>query len=94
MKKWSVSACVAGSKHLGTFTAESGEDAIQQALDDNGDVSLCHQCSRQCEDGEAISASAEAEDGTEAHWSDDSWEGQARAAGWTPPKKKRTKKST
>ena len=59
MMKYSVNASVVGSKHLGVYEAENKEDAIRQAMDENGYVSLCHQCSSECEDAEIEDVSAE-----------------------------------
>lgn len=52
MPKYSVNAAVIGSKHLGVFEADTPEKAIEMALDENGYVSLCHQCSDECESPE------------------------------------------
>lgn len=85
-KKWSVTAVVTGSKHIGTFMAETGEKAIQMAYDsDTCDVSFCHQCDTECEDpqiGSLVASSGD--DVVDEH---ESWQDRARAAGWTPPKK-------
>jgi len=50
MKKWSCNATVVGGKYLGVVEAETREEAQGKAdkLADAG-VSLCHQCSGQCE---------------------------------------------
>jgi hypothetical protein len=51
MKTWVVTATVTGSKYLGTINAETKREAriIGEALHSNY-ISLCHQCSDQCED--------------------------------------------
>jgi hypothetical protein len=56
--KFRVYGVVTGSKYLGKYEADSKEAAIAMALDDCC-VSLCHQCSRECEDPEIIKAVAE-----------------------------------
>lgn len=90
MSKWRVSATVAGTKYLGEYEAADGRAAVDAALTEHGSVNLCHQCSRQCEDGEVIEATATNIVTDEEHaWSatPDDWEAKARAAGWSPPKK-------
>ena len=58
-KRWSVSGVVAGSKFLGVFEADTEAEAVEMALDsENAFVSLCHQCSDQCEDPQIESAVA------------------------------------
>lgn len=58
-KMYSVVGLVTGSKFLGIFEASSEDEAIEMALNsDAAYVSLCHQCSSQCEDGEIQTASA------------------------------------
>ena len=52
-KKFAVYGRVVGTKYLGEFEAESEEAAIEQATKNGEDhVSLCHQCSGECEDPE------------------------------------------
>ena len=61
-KKWDVTAHVYGSKFLGTFEADTAEEAIQKAYAENGHVSVCHQCSHEINDpelGEAEATEAE-----------------------------------
>ena len=62
MTRWSVVGKVIGSKYLGTFEAETAEEAIDKALGENGSVNLCHKCSSECEDGEVVDAEAEEEE--------------------------------
>jgi hypothetical protein len=50
MKKWRVYATVVGSKCLGEYEAETAAEAEEMALDKEGYVSLCHQCSREIDD--------------------------------------------
>lgn len=58
--KWSVNGVVQGAKHLGIFEADTKEAAVEMALDKNGGpISLCHQCSSECEDGSVEEAVAE-----------------------------------
>lgn len=53
MPKFRVSASVVGSKYIGEFEAETAEDAEQLARDSSeASISLCHQCSCECEDAE------------------------------------------
>lgn len=50
-KKWSVSGAVTGSIYLGEYEADSAEEAIKMALDDEeAHPHMCHQCARYCED--------------------------------------------
>jgi hypothetical protein len=59
-KMWRVHGTVTGSKYLGEFEAETEEEAIEKALDsDAAYISLCHQCSGNCEDPTVESATAE-----------------------------------
>jgi hypothetical protein len=51
MPKFSVWGVVTGTKYLGEFEAATKEEAEQMALDGTH-VSICHQCSRECEDPE------------------------------------------
>jgi len=52
-KTYSVSASVRGSKYIGEFEASSKEEAMEIALkSDEMYISLCHQCSSECEDAE------------------------------------------
>ncbi|WFU52216.1 hypothetical protein QA639_21145 [Bradyrhizobium pachyrhizi] len=53
MKQFSVVGVVTGSKYIGTFWANSKEEALKMAeASDNNFVSLCHQCGDHCEDPE------------------------------------------
>ena len=53
MPKYSVYGAVKATKYIGTFEAESEEEAEKMAWDsDNAYVSLCWQCSEQAEDPE------------------------------------------
>ena len=63
MAKWNITGAVRGSKYLGIFEAETKEQAIEMALNsDECHVSLCHQCSSECEDPEIDEVFAEEED--------------------------------
>ena len=51
MPKFSVYAKVTGTKFIGEFTAKNKQEAIEMAEESsNCWVSLCHQCSSECED--------------------------------------------
>ena len=53
MPLYQVTATVVGSKYLGEFEAETEEAAKEMALaSDAVFISLCHQCSDQCENAE------------------------------------------
>lgn len=83
-KTWTVTAVVVGSKYIGKYEAETGEDAIEMASAD-ADVRLCHQCSDECED--ATIESLDASSGDDVVSDREAWQDRAREAGWTPPKK-------
>jgi hypothetical protein len=53
MKKFTVVGLISASKTIGTYEAETKEEAIEMAMDDNGNhyISLCHQCSREVDIG-------------------------------------------
>lgn len=58
-KVWAVNGIVKGGKFLGYFKAETKEQAIELALNsDASNVSLCHECSGECEDGAIEEADA------------------------------------
>jgi hypothetical protein len=60
MPDFHVYGHVTGSKYLGKFTANSKEEAMEMAeKSENNYVSLCHQCSDECEDPEIHSMNAE-----------------------------------
>ncbi len=60
MPKYRVVGTVVGGKYLGEFEADSAELAEEMAMDEHGgNISLCHQCSGECEDGEVTAAHAE-----------------------------------
>lgn len=51
MKKFRLYGVVTGSKYLGEVEAETSTEAIEQAGKlDMVWASLCHQCSKECED--------------------------------------------
>jgi len=51
--KYNLIGTVVGSKYLGTVEAESPEEAKEMARNlDSCSISLCHQCSCECEDAE------------------------------------------
>lgn len=60
MKRWSVIGSVTGGKYLVVFEAKTADEAIEKAINKNGGmISLCHQCSSECDDGTVEEASAE-----------------------------------
>lgn len=59
-RPYSCSAIVVGTKYLGVFYAESEDEAIALALQsDKSNISLCYQCSVECEDAEIDEVFAE-----------------------------------
>jgi hypothetical protein len=56
--KFNVYATVTGSKYIGEFEADTKEEALEKAADECY-VSLCCQCSRECEDPEVTELTAE-----------------------------------
>lgn len=54
-------------------------------------VSVCHQCARGIRAPELVKFVAESGDDFVENDPELSWEEQARAAGWTPPKKSKRK---
>lgn len=51
IRTWRVWGIVSGSKYLGTVKARTKNGALDKAEEmEEGYVSLCHQCSSQCED--------------------------------------------
>lgn len=53
MKTYHVYGTVTGSKYLGTVKAENEEEAKEKGLMlPSASVSLCHQCSEECENPE------------------------------------------
>ena len=66
LKRWVVTGTVSASKYLGTYSADTKEQAEEMAMNDPNacSVSLCHRCSSECEDPEIVNAEAsEARDG-------------------------------
>jgi hypothetical protein len=60
MAKWRLYAAVHGGKHLGEVEAATAEEAIEKGYElDTCYVSLCHQCSRQCDGAEIGDISAD-----------------------------------
>lgn len=60
--KYHVTGVVTGSKYLGLFEANSEEEAIELAMESEAaHVSLCNQCSDECEDGQIEEAIASKE---------------------------------
>jgi hypothetical protein len=58
MAKFHVSATVVGSTYIGEFEAETDQEAID-AASTQAHVSMCHQCSKNCENIEITEFSAE-----------------------------------
>lgn len=56
VKKYGVYAKVVGSKFLGTVEASDAQELREkvQELEYDAHVSLCHQCSGECEDPEIV----------------------------------------
>jgi len=54
MPKFRVYGIVSGSKYLGEHEAKDKDDAEYKAMKQNGYVSLCHQCCRECDDPEIV----------------------------------------
>jgi hypothetical protein len=53
MPRFNVYAPIHGTKYLGTYDAETAEEAIEKAEQDqeaDTDVSVCHQCSRKVDE--------------------------------------------
>lgn len=71
--------------------AETGEDAIEQAMDGAG-VNVCHQCANDVGDVELGRFVATCGDDVVEDEPALTWQEQAKAAGWTPPPKKRAAK--
>ena len=90
-RTWNVSATIVGSQHVGTYDAETGEEAIEMAGEDVS-TSFCHQCSRRIENAEVSAMTAECGDELVTKEEAPSWEDRARKAGWRPPAKKRAQK--
>lgn len=60
MPRFNVYASVVGTKYLGEFEAATKEEAAEMALRSGAaHVSLCHQCTDECEDPECSDATAE-----------------------------------
>lgn len=60
MTKYRVYGKVEGTKYLGTFEANSKEEAENMAGDsEEAYVCLCHACSSECEDAEITTFTAE-----------------------------------
>lgn len=60
MPKYHCYAEVTGSKYLGVVEAESESEAIENALElGSSYVSLCHECTRECEDPAVTNVSVE-----------------------------------
>ena len=78
MKTYLIHGTVVGSKYLGEVEAETAQEALDIAIKElDFSVSLCHQCSGQCEDGEIDHYGAEnAADLDDSAQVDGFWEGQ------------------
>jgi hypothetical protein len=59
-KTWRATATVSGGKFLGEVEAETAEEALGLAEQlDTANVSLCHQCTDQCEDAQIANVTVE-----------------------------------
>lgn len=45
MRKWNVSIAFSASKYVRGIEAETEEEAIEKAIEQEGFATLCHQCS-------------------------------------------------
>lgn len=61
LKRWNVYGTVTGGKFIGAFEAATAEEAMDKAAD-SADVSLCHQCSGECENAEIEVTHAEVDE--------------------------------
>ena len=61
MSKYSVIAIIDASKYVGTFEAESKEEAIENAEENAETPTLCHQCSGDLDLGDIIKFEANEE---------------------------------
>jgi hypothetical protein len=60
MPKFAVHARIVGSKYLGEFEADNADEAIAKAEASGASyVSMCHQCSEECEDPECDKITAD-----------------------------------
>lgn len=68
MPRYYVTASVRGSKYLGEYEAANEKEACRMAWERDGYVSLCHQCSSECEDPEVddVVATEIKEEGSDA----------------------------
>jgi len=58
MTKYRVYGTVMGGKFLGEYEADTKEEAEEMAWE-NADVSLCHQCSCECDDPQVTEITTE-----------------------------------
>jgi len=65
MKKWNVCLAFGASRFVGGVEAETAEEAIEKAIDTDGYVGLCHQCSHEIDIGDPIAEESGAEEITE-----------------------------
>lgn len=59
MAKWRVNGTVTGGKYLGTYEAETAEQAEEMAMEAEGTITFCHECSKNLGDFEITKALAE-----------------------------------
>jgi hypothetical protein len=67
-KTWRATATVRGGKFLGEIEAPTADEALDQAEQlGTMHVSLCHQCSDECEDAEVVNVTVERQD-SDGEW--------------------------
>lgn len=63
MPKFEVRGIVSASKYVGTFTADTAQQALEMAIEEGDlDCRLCHQCARKMDDPEVDIESLEADE--------------------------------
>jgi hypothetical protein len=65
VKKWNVCLAFSASKFVGGVEAETEQEAIEKALEQEGFASLCHQCSSEITLGDPIEDDSSAEEADE-----------------------------
>ena len=62
MRKWNVSIAFSASKYVRGIEAETKEEAIEKAIEQEGFATLCHQCSDEVEINDPIPEESGAEE--------------------------------